>query len=195
MRARKATYVTSATGPAGFPPPGAPEVAFAGRSNVGKSSLINTLTGAKNLARTSSTPGCTRQLNWFHIVVEGERELDFVDLPGYGYAKVPKAMRAGFAPLVETYVKQRDCLRMVVVILDIRRDPEDEERDLLAWLAEAGREALVVLTKADKLSKAHRPVAAARLRRELGLRRDPLLFSATSGDGVDELWRAILTVV
>jgi GTP-binding protein len=195
MKARHASYLTSATSPASFPPPGAPEIAFAGRSNVGKSSLINTVTGQKRLARTSSTPGCTRQLNWFRVVGERGVELAFVDLPGYGYAKIAKSARAAFAPLIDAFIQKREVLRLVVVLIDARRGPEDEERDFIAWLAELGRPVQVVLTKADKLPKSQRLPAAATVRRDLGLARDPILFSATTGDGADTLWRVLLAAV
>lgn len=195
MRARHAAFLASASSPASFPPPRAPEIGFAGRSNVGKSSLINTLTGFSDLARTSSTPGRTRLLNWFAVTPPTGPELAFVDLPGFGYAKVSKTMRAGFKPLIDALVTGRDTLRLMIVIVDARRGPEDEERDLLGWLAEHGRPALVVLTKADKLPKNQRLPAAAAARRELGLARDPILFSAETADGVIPLWRAILAAV
>jgi len=191
--ARSATYVTSASSPAGFPRPGRPEIAFAGRSNVGKSSLINTLTGKKGLARTSATPGRTRLLNWFDVSPPGGPDVAFVDLPGFGYAKVPRDMRASWRPLVESFVTDRETLRLVVVIIDARRGPEEEEVELLEWLADVDRPALVVLTKVDKLPKSKRIPAAAATRRALGLKKEPLLFSADSGDGVDDLWRAILS--
>lgn len=196
MRRRSATFVASASSPASFPPPGAPEIAFAGRSNVGKSSLLNALTGVRGLARTSSTPGRTRLLNWFRVVPpRGPAELQFVDLPGYGYAKVSKAERAAWRPLVEAFVQGRPTLRLVVVIVDIRRGVEEEERELCEWLADVGRPALVVLTKADKLPKSKRFPAAAAVRRALGLARDPVVFSAETGEGADDLWRAILAAV
>ncbi len=191
MRARHASFVTSASTPEGFPAPGPPEIAFAGRSNVGKSSLINTLVGVKGLARTSSTPGRTRLLNWFKVIPPSGPELAFVDLPGYGYAKVSKTMRAGFGTLIESYVVAREALALMIVIIDARRGPEDEEIELLMWLDQQQRDALVVLTKADKLPKSKRLPAAAAARRKLGLRRDPLLFSATEGEGIPELWKVV----
>jgi len=192
MRAREASFVTSAATPAAFPEEGSPEIAFAGRSNVGKSSLLNMLVGKKGLAKTSSTPGRTRLLNWFDVVPQSGPRLGFVDLPGYGYAKVPKAMRAGFGPLVETYVKNRGTLALVVVLIDARRGAEDEEVELLGWLAETGRRALVVLTKCDKLPKNQRLPAAMAAKKRLGLARDPLLVSAETGEGLADLWRALL---
>ena len=195
MRARSATFITSATGPAGFPAEGPPEIAFAGRSNVGKSSLLNTVVGVAGLARTSATPGRTRLLNFFRVVAPDGAPLHFVDLPGYGYAKVPREMRASWRPMVEAYVTKRTTLALMVVIVDARRGPEDEEAELLDWLDEIDKPALVVLTKADKLPKNKRLPAAAQARRSLGLARDPILFSATSKEGIDALWKKIQSAV
>jgi GTP-binding protein len=161
---------------------------------VGKSTLLNTLCGVPKLARTSSEPGRTRLLNWFAIVPPAGPELAFVDLPGYGYARVSRALRASWRPLVEAYVEKRGVLALVVVIVDARRGPEEEERELLEWLAEVGKPALVVLTKTDKLAKNKRLPAAQAARRALGLARDPLLVSA-EGDGIADLWRALLSAV
>lgn len=195
MRARKATFVKSASTPDGFPRPGPPEIAFAGRSNVGKSSLINTLTGVKGLAKTSSTPGRTRLLNFFAVTPPSGPGVTFVDLPGFGYAKVPHEMRKGFGTLIDAYIETRDTLKLVIVIIDARRGPEDEELDMIPWLEEHGRRPLVVLTKADKLSKSQRGPAAAAARKVLALKRDPLLFSATTTEGIPELWRTIALAV
>jgi GTP-binding protein len=193
MKPRRAEFVTSAAAPEGYPPPGPPEVAFAGRSNVGKSSLLNLLCG-KPLARTSSTPGRTRLINFFRLEMPGGA-LGLVDLPGYGYAKVPVAMRASWRPLVESYLTARPTLRAVFLLVDARRGAEGEERELVEYLGEVGTPLEVVLTKSDKLSKSKRWPAAVALRRELGLARDPLVASSQDGDGVDELWRAIRRVV
>lgn len=162
---------------------------------MGKSSLINTLVGVPKLARASSTPGRTRLLNWFRVGTPTGPVLAFVDLPGFGFAKVPKEMRLSWRPLVESFIVARATLRLVVLIIDVRRGPEAEERELVEWLAEAGRAVLIVLTKADKLPKSKRRPAAAATRRALGLTRDPILFSAQTGDGVDELWRALAAAV
>ena len=195
MRARHASFVISASDPQGFPPAGAPEIAFAGRSNVGKSSLINTLVGVHGLARTSATPGRTRLLNWFKVIPPTGPELAFVDLPGYGYAKVSREMRRGFGSLIESYVQLREALTLAVVIVDARRGAEDEEKELLLWLAENHRKALVVLTKADKIPKNKRIPVAEACKRDLGLARAPILFSAQDGDGIAELWKAIAAAI
>jgi GTP-binding protein len=189
MKPRSAEFITSAANPGGYPPPGPPEVGFAGRSNVGKSSLLNLLIG-KPLARTSSTPGRTRLLNFFRLEVGGG-PIVFVDLPGYGYAKVPVAMRASWRPLVEGYLTGRPTLRAIFLLVDARRGAEDEERELVEYLTELGTPLEVVLTKADKLAKNKRWPAAAAVRRDLGLPRDPLIASAQSGEGVDALWKLI----
>jgi GTP-binding protein len=187
-----AEFLTSAAGPAGWPDVGPPEIAFAGRSNVGKSSTINALCGRRGLALVSSTPGKTRLLNFFRIVPRGGPELRFVDLPGYGYAKVTKSERAAFQTLVEPYVRQRATLVAVVALCDPRREPGAEEHDLLEWLAAAGRPAVVVVTKVDKLARHERKPTLERLRAALRLPRAPVPISATTREGLDELWARLL---
>jgi len=189
MKTRSARFVISAADPAGFPPPTLPEVAIAGRSNVGKSSLINALVGQSGLARTSRTPGRTRLLNWF--AVDGQPAFHLVDLPGYGYAAVNRETRAAWLPLIEGYLSDRSVLRAVVLLIDARRGPEAEEEDFIAWLAGRSVATIVALTKADKLTKSQRPLAATAARKALALRRDPVMVSATTNDGVDDLWRAV----
>jgi GTP-binding protein len=195
MRAKRASFVISAADPSGFPPPTVPEVAFAGRSNVGKSSLINRLTGHSGLARTSNTPGRTRLVNWFEVVPPEGEPIAFVDLPGYGYAKVSKKMRAEWRPLIEAYLADRPVLRAVIVLVDARRGPEEEERELSEWLEANQIPLITVLTKVDKLPKSKRKPAGAAAARGLGLRKQPILFSAESGEGQQALWRAILRAV
>ena len=192
MRARRAEFLLSASEPGGFPRPELPEVAFAGRSNVGKSSLLNALVGVPGLARTSNTPGRTRLVNWFRVEPPQGKPLAFVDLPGYGYAKVSKSERAAWQPLVEAYLGRGAVLRSVLLLVDARRGGEEEETELLEWLADAGVPAQVVLTKADKLAKAKRKPAAAAVRRALGLARDPLLASIEEPDSLADLWRFIM---
>ena len=192
MRARRAEFLVSASDARGFPRPELPELAFAGRSNVGKSSLLNALGGVPGLARTSNTPGRTRLVNWFRVDPPKGRAVAFVDLPGYGYAKVSKSERAAWQPLVEAYLERREVLRSVLVLVDARRGAEEEEKELLDYLARAEVPAQVVLTKADKLAKAKRKPAAAAVRRDLGLARDPLLASIQEPDSLDDLWRFIM---
>jgi GTP-binding protein len=186
-----AELITSAADPSGFPPPGPPEIAFLGRSNVGKSSLLNALVGRRALARTSATPGKTRLLNWFRIV-RGERERWFVDLPGYGYAKVAKSERAEWKRWIETYLGSRRTLRLAVLLQDLRRDPGEDETLLLAWLAERGVPAVVALTKCDKEKPMRR---AERLRALAGspalADASVIATSAQTGLGIPELWSAI----
>ncbi len=189
--------MTSATKPAEFPPAGLPEIAFAGRSNVGKSSLINTLTGVTGLARTSRTPGRTRLLNWFQVDLAGGAagtpSVYFVDLPGYGFASVDREMRASWRPLMESYLGERTSLKVVVLMIDVRRGVEDEERDFVPWLLQRDLTVVTVVTKADKLGKAKRLPIAAGIKAELGLPRSPILFSSQDRIGIDELWRALVS--
>ena len=175
---------------AGMPPPMFAELAFAGRSNVGKSSLINNLAQRKKLARTSSTPGCTRGLNLFRLTMRGGAKLDFVDLPGYGFAKRSKSERLSWGPMIEGFLTERVGLRGVVLLVDVRRGLEDEEHELLEFLAHVGQKALVVATKTDRLPSSKRKPAALALAKASGVKA--LSFSSHTGDGRDELWRALL---
>jgi GTP-binding protein len=182
-------FITSAGGPPGFPIADRPEVAFAGRSNAGKSSLINTLANSKKLARTSSTPGRTRMINFFAV---GET-IYFVDLPGYGFARVPVSVRNSWMRLVETYLEMRPSLAAVVVIMDIRREPSKGDIDLLNKLKGLGIPAVIALTKADKLSRgrtAERRAAVIRSLKER-LTLPPVVFSSKTREGRDELWEQI----
>ncbi|MCB2225779.1 MAG: ribosome biogenesis GTP-binding protein YihA/YsxC [Desulfarculaceae bacterium] len=186
---KDATFIITAVKPSGYPPPGPPEVAFAGRSNVGKSSLINTLTRRKKLVRVSGTPGRTQQINFFAINNDVMR---LVDLPGYGYAKVPMAVKAAWRPMVEAYLGSRETLAGVVVILDIRREPTADDLMLLDWLRSLNVPPLVAITKADKLSKNQQNSRLAKLRPALApFDHSPTLFSATTGLGREELWARI----
>jgi GTP-binding protein len=192
MIIKSAEFVTSATRPSQYPPALLPEIAFAGRSNVGKSSLINTLVNRKRLVKTSSTPGRTQLINFFNI----NRQMGFVDLPGYGYAKVPVSVRKKWGPMIETYLSGRKALKAVVVIMDIRRIPRQEELNLLGWLAHYSIAGILVLTKTDKLSKnkqtKQQHLIARALERET---EDFILFSAKTRRGRDALWDAILAVL
>jgi len=189
----KATFLTSAAAPADFPPPSLAEIAVVGRSNVGKSSLINALTGQDGLARTSRTPGRTRLLNWFEIAAQPTFYL--VDLPGFGYAQVDSSTRESWKPLIETYLAKRTTLKGVLLLIDIRRGAEDEELDFVPWLAEREIPIIVALTKADKLPKNKRMLEVARQKKILGLRRDPFAVSTLESSGIEPLWRAVIGVV
>ncbi len=188
MKILSAEFVTSATKPSQYPPEGLPEIAFAGRSNVGKSSLINVLVNRKRLVKTSSTPGRTQLVNFFDI----NDHITFVDLPGYGYAKVPVSVRKKWGPMIETYLSGRNTLKGVVVILDIRRTPREEEHNLIAWLEHYAIASILVLTKADKLSKTKLAKQRAVVARSLALdSNDLILFSAKSRQGREDVWQAI----
>lgn len=177
--------------PSHYPEGVLPEIAFAGRSNVGKSSLINAITQRKNLARTSATPGCTQFINFFQV----NKQISFVDLPGYGFAKVPVAIRKNWKPMVETYLKERKSLRLVILILDIRRDPSEEEFAFLHWLRLYNISVLVVLTKIDKISRSQAAVRRRRIKEVLELTTDTVLFSARTGEGKATIWRNIRNVL
>lgn len=167
-----------------------PEVAFAGRSNVGKSSLMNALMGRRNLVRTSSTPGCTRQLSFFGVRARDDLRMRLVDLPGYGYAKRSKGERDGWAELIEHYLLHRSALRTVVLLVDARRGVEEEEQQLIDFLAtrpEPRPATIVVATKIDKLQRSQRKAALARV----GRGRRILGVSAAEAEGVAELWQEI----
>ncbi len=175
----------------GFPAPGAAEVAFLGRSNVGKSSLLNRLVHRKQLARTSATPGKTRLVHWYRVR-RGSRETWLVDLPGYGWARVSKEERRRWQGLVESYLERRETLCLAVLLQDLRRDPGEDERLLLDWLAEREIPSLLVVTKCDKLGSMRRAARIRQIRAETGLPGEALLAtSSETGLGIAELWRAI----
>ena len=189
MRVASAEIVESAGRVDQFPRGEQPEVAFAGRSNVGKSSLINRLLGRRGLARTSSTPGRTRTIN-FYLVNQAAL---FADLPGYGYAKVSRSLQEDWWVLVEGYLRDRAPLRGVVHLVDARHPPTDRDQGLQDFLMSVGMPSVVVLTKADKVPRGQRRAVQTAAARLLGLARpeEGLIFSAETGEGVPELWRAV----
>ena len=169
-----------------------PEVAFAGRSNVGKSSLLNSLVRRKSFARVSRTPGRTREINFFRV----NNGFVLVDLPGYGYARVSKEKKSEWRPMIESYLRRTTQLRGLVLLLDIRREPSEDDRAMLDFLAEVEVPTIVALTKIDKLSKAGAQERAAEIIRALALQADQVIpFSAHTGEGRVELLEAIASLV
>jgi GTP-binding protein len=191
MKILRAEWLATAAGPEGFPESTVPEVTFLGRSNVGKSSLLNALVQRKKLARTSSAPGKTRLIHFFKIE-RPERETHFVDLPGYGYAKVSKSERKNWQRLIESYLEERPTLRAAVLLQDLRRDFSDDETLLIDWLHERGIPVLLAITKIDKLKPMRRAARLRALKATIDLPAANVI--ATSSEkriGLDELWQAI----
>ncbi|MBE3588616.1 MAG: YihA family ribosome biogenesis GTP-binding protein [Thermoanaerobacteraceae bacterium] len=189
MNIVSARLIKTASSTEQCPAGGRPEVALAGRSNVGKSSLLNCLVNRRGLARTSSTPGRTQTINFYLI----NDRFYLVDLPGYGYARVPERVRARWGPLIEGYLSQRPELRGVVQIVDLRHPPTEQDRQLYEWLQYHRIPVVVAATKADKLSRSQVIKQLPVVRRILGLQEeDPLVpFSAQTRQGRDELWKMI----
>ena len=189
-------FLLSATDPAQFPSSGAPEIAFLGRSNVGKSSLLNALVGEK-AAKVSSTPGRTRAINFFALTNAEAPEtanlhpkLVFSDLPGYGYAKISKSISAGWPAFIEPYLAEREQLKLCICLIDAKIPAQESDRQLIEWLRHAGRSFAVVGTKADRLSGNERSRNLAALKRDLGI--DSLFFiSSKTNYGLRELWQQI----
>jgi GTP-binding protein len=179
----KAEFILSANSPEHFPADGMPEIAFLGRSNVGKSSLINAIAGQKGLAFTSNTPGRTQSINFYRL----DGKLYFVDLPGYGYARVPLAAKSEWAALIEHYLRERKTLQLSFLILDARRGWMDKDLDLKNWLEVNHHPYLVVASKIDKLNQAEQQRGLKAIRQHA----EPLPFSAVTGRGVREIWQAI----
>lgn len=176
-----------------IPAPKGPEIAFAGRSNVGKSSLLNMMLARKGLARTSRTPGCTRQINFFDVAVAGGPKLVFVDLPGYGYAKVSKSESRDWKQLLESYLQERTTLEAVVILVDARRGIEEEEQALVNFLRlREGLPVFIAITKLDKLSKSEHKPRLKELEKQAGVK--VVGTSAETGAGREELWARLLGV-
>jgi GTP-binding protein len=197
-------FLAEARDAGSLPPAGPVEIAIAGRSNVGKSTLLNRLANRRGLARTSRTPGRTRGIVMFQLTLgKGApvEALRLCDLPGYGYAKVSRTERDSWQPLIEGYTRGRGTLALFVVLVDARRGVEEEERQLYEWLGSENVPAQIVFTKVDKLSASERGLLRERTRQMFGggkgagggRRAAPLLVSAETGEGVPELWAAILS--
>jgi GTP-binding protein len=187
MRILSAEFLTSATGPKQFPNDRRPQIAFAGRSNVGKSSVINALLHRRNLVKTSATPGKTQLINFFIV----NDAFYFVDLPGYGYARVPYAVTDAWGPMIEGYLKGSPELRAVVVLLDVRREPDERDVRLIEWLRQYDIPAIYAVTKADKLNRQEAERARRNIFSRLKITEPVLLTSVKNGQGIKELWGEI----
>ncbi|RAV22030.1 ribosome biogenesis GTP-binding protein YihA/YsxC [Paenibacillus contaminans] len=190
MKVNNAEFVISAVSPSQYPEDGLPEIALAGRSNVGKSSLINKMINRKNLARTSSKPGKTQTLNYYKI----NEDLFFVDLPGYGYAQVSKSERERWGKFIEQYLTQREELKLILQLVDIRHAPSKDDQSMYEWLKHLGLPVCVVATKADKISRSQWQKHVKLVKQTLGFHSADrfVLFSSETGMGKDELWDIIL---
>lgn len=187
-------FITSATKLEECPPAGLPEVCFAGRSNVGKSSLINALLNKKNIARTSNVPGKTQQMNYYKL---GD-ECFFVDLPGYGYAKVPKKERERWGKSIRDYLMDRESLRLILHVVDVRHDPSQLDEDFFYWMGMNEKPFAVVLSKADKISRNKVNQSKAKVRKimkEMNIEVPILSYSASSREGIDEIKKLITEFV
>ena len=193
-RVLEASYIATAQDITGLPPAAFAEVAFAGRSNVGKSSLINMVVERRKLVRTSSTPGATRGISIFRVEIkdaDGERAtIDLVDLPGYGYAKRSKDERKSWGPMIEGFLEQRVGLRGVVLLVDARRGLDDDDVQLVEYLAHIDRPCVIVATKFDKLSKSERGPTIAKLTKQAGI--TPIAASAETREGREVLLARVL---
>lgn len=191
MKVRTTHFIKAAESAKDYPSGGLKEVAFAGRSNVGKSSAINTLLGRRNLVRTSKTPGRTQRLNFFLV----NECLIFVDLPGYGFAAVPLEVKRTWAPMVELYMTGREELVGVVVIVDARRPATESDLNLMLFLRDRGIPFVVAATKADKLSGGQARAQARSIEAQIGPEIPVVAFSSLTGQGKNELWKEIKKLI
>ena len=188
MKIHSAEFLLSASTTRQFPATTLPEIAFAGRSNVGKSTLINSLLNRKKLVKTSATPGKTQLINFFKI----NDQFYFVDLPGYGYAKVPESVRRKWQNLVEAYLSERETLRNVVLIIDCRHNPTVQDRQLLEWLEYYQRPSLIVASKIDKLKRGQVQKHLQKIKHDLSIEYVPLGHSSMHYGRRDEIWKKLV---
>ena len=189
MKIHSAEFLLSASTTRQFPAAKLPEIAFAGRSNVGKSTLINSLLNRKKLVKTSATPGKTQLINFFKV----NDQFYFVDLPGYGYAKVPESVRSKWQNLVEAYLSERETLRNVVLIIDCRHNPTVQDRQLLEWLEYYQRPSLIVASKIDKLKRGQVQKYLQKIKNDLSIESVPLGHSSMQNGRREEIWKKIVT--
>ena len=185
MKIHSAEFILSASSPRQFPATSLPEIAFAGRSNVGKSTLINSLLNRKNIVKTSSTPGKTQLINFFKI----NDAFYFVDLPGYGFAKVPKSVSKKWQHLIEAYLQDRETLRRVVLIVDSRHNPTAQDRQLKEWLDYYQLPVLIVASKIDKLKHGQIQKQLKQIKLDLSLDKIPLSHSSFEKGRREEIWK------
>lgn len=189
MIIKKAEIAAVAVAPSGYPEIGYPEVALAGRSNVGKSSLINRLVNRRGLARTSCTPGKTRTINFYNV----NDEMHIVDLPGYGYAKVSKGEKEKWGGIIETYLNNREVLKLMIQLVDIRHEPTANDKLMYDWIKKTNLPSVVVATKSDKISRNAQFKNISIVKKALNVRPEDkfILFSSETGQGKEELWDII----
>ncbi|MFC1564188.1 ribosome biogenesis GTP-binding protein YihA/YsxC [candidate division KSB1 bacterium] len=187
MTINKVEFIKSVADISDIPKPGRPEIAFAGRSNSGKSSLINTILNRKKLAKTSSKPGKTRLLNYFNV----NDRIYFVDLPGYGFAGVSRKLRYEWKGLIESYLSENRFLKLVLIICDIRRGITEMDLELIEWLDHGGIDTRIILTKSDKLSKSKSINLKNEITEKYSLRSTPVIFSSLKKTGIKDTWRII----
>lgn len=193
MKINSAKYIISAVGPKQYPETGYPEIVFVGRSNVGKSSLINSLCMRRALARTSARPGKTQTINFYDI----NEQLYLVDLPGYGYAKASKEKRAEWGAFIFDYLRNRDKMVLVIHLIDSRHEPMKNDQEVSEWLTALGIPYVIVGTKVDKISRGQRPAHLAAIRKGLKLSSQvpALVYSSETGEGRDEVWQLIQSML
>jgi GTP-binding protein len=191
MKVLTAEFLRAAENKKDYPAGELAEIAFAGRSNVGKSSMINCLLGRRNLVRTSKTPGHTRKLNFYMV----NAQMMFVDLPGYGFARVPHEIKEKWGPMVEEYIKGRKQLAGVVVIVDARRPPTESDLTLIHYLQAHDKRLIIAATKADKLNRREMSEQGAAIRSMVGESMPTVIFSSQNGMGKNELWKEIKNLI